>query len=68
MNYDDFVSTKLLIVPPVGITKDVQMIDGLFPHQQALVKWALRRGRCAIFADTGLGKTRMLRRYTIERN
>ncbi len=59
MNYDDFVSTKLLIVPPVGITKDVQMIDGLFPHQQALVKWALRRGRCAIFADTGLGKTRM---------
>jgi hypothetical protein len=34
-------------------------MDGLFPHQQALVKWALRRGRCAIFADTGLGKTRM---------
>jgi superfamily II DNA or RNA helicase len=59
MNYDDFVSTKLMIVPPVGITKDVKMIDGLFPHQQALVKWALRRGRCAIFADTGLGKTRM---------
>jgi hypothetical protein len=59
MNYEDFVKHKLTIVPPVGITKDVVLIDGLFPHQQALVKWALRRGRCAIFADTGLGKTRM---------
>ncbi len=59
MNYANFVTEKLLAVPPVGITADVPLIDGLFPHQQALVKWALRRGRAAIFADTGLGKTRM---------
>jgi superfamily II DNA or RNA helicase len=58
-DYSTFVQAKLLAVPPVGITKDVPLIDGLFPHQQALVKWALRRGRSAIFADTGLGKTRM---------
>ena len=57
--YASFVRKKLLIVPPVGITKDVPLIDGLFPHQDALVRWALRRGRSAIFADTGLGKTRM---------
>jgi hypothetical protein len=57
--YSSFVREKLLIVPPVGITKDVPLIDGLFPHQDALVKWSLRRGRSAIFADTGLGKTRM---------
>jgi superfamily II DNA or RNA helicase len=31
----------------------------MFPHQKSLTEWALRRGRCAIFADTGLGKTRM---------
>ena len=31
----------------------------MFEHQRVLVNWALRRGRCAIFADTGLGKTRM---------
>lgn len=31
----------------------------LFPHQHDLVEWALRRGRAAIFADTGLGKTAM---------
>ena len=31
----------------------------LFPHQSAIAAWALRKGRAAIFADTGLGKTRM---------
>lgn len=31
----------------------------LFPHQRDLVRWSLRKGRAAIFADTGLGKTRM---------
>lgn len=34
--------------------------DRLFPHQKDLVSWAMRRGRAAIFADTGLGKTAML--------
>jgi superfamily II DNA or RNA helicase len=33
--------------------------DHLFGHQRDLVAWALRRGRAAIFADTGLGKTAM---------
>jgi superfamily II DNA or RNA helicase len=59
MTYSNFVKSKLQATPPVGITREVDLINGLFPHQQALVKWALRRGRCAIFADTGLGKTRM---------
>ncbi len=35
------------------------MPDFLFDFQQALVEWALRRGRSAIFADCGLGKTPM---------
>lgn len=29
----------------------------LFPHQQDLTQWALKKGRSAVFADTGLGKT-----------
>ena len=58
-DYTDFVTTKLRAVPPVGITRQIDLIDGLFPHQIDLVRWALRRGRAAIFADTGLGKTRM---------
>jgi len=31
----------------------------LFDFQRAIVQWALRRGRAAVFADTGLGKTLM---------
>ena len=31
----------------------------LFPFQRALVRWALRKGRAALWADTGLGKTFM---------
>lgn len=33
--------------------------DFLFDFQRALVEWACRLGRCAIFADCGLGKTPM---------
>ena len=58
-DYTDFVTTKLRAVPPVGIARQIDLLDGLFPHQIDLVRWALRRGRAAIFADTGLGKTRM---------
>lgn len=35
------------------------MPDFLFPFQRALVEWAVRKGRGAIFADCGLGKTPM---------
>lgn len=58
--YQKFVSRKLASVMPTGLI-DVPALDALdlMPHQRDLVTWALRRGRCAIFADTGLGKTRM---------
>lgn len=55
--YDRFVSTKLDHRRADGI--DVSVDYGMFPHQIALTEWALRKGRAAIFADTGLGKTRM---------
>ena len=35
------------------------MPAGLFDFQRALVEWAVRKGRAAIFADCGLGKTVM---------
>lgn len=59
MNYSAFVSNKLLAVPPAGFDYKGELMPRLFPHQRDLVLWALRRGRAAIFADTGLGKTRM---------
>lgn len=35
------------------------MPDFLFDFQRALVDWAVRKGRAAIFADCGMGKTPM---------
>jgi hypothetical protein len=31
----------------------------LFPFQRDITRWALRKGQAAVFADTGLGKTRI---------
>ena len=59
MSYEAFVSRKLSTVAPTGIREGFSLPASLFPHQSALTAWALRRGRAAIFADTGLGKMRM---------
>ena len=45
-----------------GVGQDVPesaLPSGLYPFQAALTRWALRKGRAALWADTGLGKTRM---------
>lgn len=57
-DYDAHIARKLSTVPATGISAE-QALPPLFPHQDALTRWALRRGRSAIFADTGLGKSRM---------
>lgn len=59
MQYGEFVKRKLSVVPPTGIAASIDLRGGLFPHQDALTQWAIKRGRSAIFADTGLGKMRM---------
>jgi superfamily II DNA or RNA helicase len=59
VNYEDFIAGKLAIVAPTGLVDVPSMHSAMFPFQADLVRWALRRGRAAIFADTGLGKTRM---------
>ena len=58
--YQDFLQSKRVIVPATGPVIDSQHIHhSLFPFQRDLTRWAIRKGRAAIFADTGLGKTRM---------
>ncbi len=57
--YEAFVREKLAVRPPSGLSGSIELPGSLFPHQLALTRWALKRGRAAIFADTGLGKTRM---------
>lgn len=58
MSYQDFIAKKLASPPTEGI-EPAEITRPLFPHQADLVRWALRGGRRAIFADTGLGKTLM---------
>ena len=58
-DYQSFIAGKLGTTKPTGISSGFSIPDSLFPHQSALTAWALRRGRAAIFADTGLGKSRM---------
>lgn len=57
-SYASFVANKLSRVPATGITSGFVLPDAMFPHMKALTSWALRRGRAAIFADTGLSKSR----------
>lgn len=59
MKYERFVATKLASSSAQPVPHG-DLAGHLFPHQRDLVTWALRRGRAAIFADTGLGKTPML--------
>lgn len=56
-DYAKFVANKLTHSLPTGIENPPEPHPSLFPHQRDLVMWALRRGRCAVFANTGLGKT-----------
>jgi len=57
--YTDYIERKLSRVPPTGISTGFSVPGSLFHHQSALTSWAIRRGRAAIFADTGLGKSRI---------
>jgi len=58
MSYQDFIAGKLTRFSAVGFETE-SINENLFDFQAALTNWALRVGRCALFADTGLGKTRM---------
>jgi superfamily II DNA or RNA helicase len=63
VNYSDFLAGKLQHALPTGLTEIPPLDYALAPFQQDLVAWALKRGRAAIFAATGLGKTRMQLAY-----
>ena len=56
--YQDFLQLKTQSGADRGFDP-VFMPPALFDFQRSLVEWAVRRGRAAIFADCGLGKTAM---------
>ncbi len=58
-DYAEFIASKLALHTPVGFSPSDLSRYALFDFQAAIVDWAVRRGRAAIFADTGLGKSAM---------
>lgn len=58
MNYSEFLERKSVIDVYGGFDCNSLNVN-LFDFQQPIVSWALKKGRAAIFADTGLGKTLM---------
>lgn len=60
MTYADYLAAKRVHTHDAGFAVDeLDAEQHLFHWQASIVKWALDRGRSCVFADTGLGKTRM---------
>ena len=60
INYQDFIKNKIQVFESVGFEIEKSDLNHkLFDFQKDIVRWALRKGRAAIFADCGMGKTAM---------
>jgi len=62
MNYKDFLKKKTEIDYDCGFNYPLESIHsrlsgGQWGYQASIVKWAVRKGRAALFEDCGLGKT-----------
>lgn len=59
-DYNDFLRTKSTNIEQAGFTIDQDDLNPcLYDFQRDIVRWALAKGKAAIFADCGLGKTAM---------
>lgn len=61
LSYAEFLDKKRFSIQESGFEAEINKeIDAvLFDYQRDIIKWACRRGKAAIFADTGLGKSLM---------
>jgi hypothetical protein len=56
--YESFLRSKRIAAPSYGFSVDDSQINQqLFRWQRDIDRWALRKGRAALFEDCGLGKT-----------
>ena len=59
-DYSEFLEGKVAFGTTYGFpVADSEVHPALFPHQRAIVRWAVEGGRRAIFAAFGLGKSVM---------
>lgn len=66
MEYMDFVGSKSFKLLQGGFDVDLSAYPFLFDYQKDITAWACGRGKSAIFADTGLGKTLMQLVWAVE--
>lgn len=60
MTYKEFLNNKKFILESSGFDISKEHLNTmLYGFQKDIVRWALAKGRAAIFADCGLGKTLM---------
>jgi len=60
MNYDDFIKSKFIKTDEFGFDVGDELLNSnLFDYQRDIVKRALKKGKYALFVDTGLGKSIM---------
>jgi superfamily II DNA or RNA helicase len=64
-SYLQMIESKKHVSQNFGIDP-VFMIDSMFDFQKHIAEYAIKKGRCAVFLDTGLGKT--LIELTIAKN
>jgi len=58
--YEEFLAAKFAVTEATGFEISADEINPLLkPHQRDIVRWAVRKGRAAIFAAFGLGKSMM---------
>jgi hypothetical protein len=58
ISYDEFLEKKEVNIQDSGFeVSDEELSPYLFDYQKDIIKWALRKGKSALFEDTGLGKT-----------
>ena len=60
MEYNEFLKTKTIVTKNSGFEIEREELNSnLFEFQKDVVKWALMKGKAAIFASCGLGKSLM---------
>ncbi len=59
-DYSSFIASKSIVIPDAGFAVSPADVNPLCrPWQSDVIRFALRKGRCGVFPDTGLGKTLM---------
>lgn len=60
MTYETYLESKMVSAPSVGFEiEESELNQMLLDWQKVIVRWAIRRGKAALFPDTGTGKTFM---------